>query len=207
MMSAGKFKLNRADHPDVQVRNVLAQAPNGEWLLFDTLLEAKTILLAAYHKNIFHSIKDFEQRLSPGAKSQLADRFGTTSMNTLWEQLQLTARNPIRRHEAVAAADSHAKTYGRRVRRPRVLKYRFDLPKGDQAKIDVFYRMPPQARSIIELVEEYCKEFTEPVILETELKAYIEKHADKLYTKQDPWRIFQYYRGKLIAAGFLRFAR
>jgi hypothetical protein len=36
------------------------------------------------------------------------------------------------------------------------------------------------------------------------LKQYVIDHADVLKTKQDPWRIFQYYRASLIAAKLLR---
>lgn len=41
-------------------------------------------------------------------------------------------------------------------------------------------------------------------ITEGELKQYVIDHADLLKTKQDPWRIFQYYRPSLIAAKLLR---
>lgn len=206
-MSQGKFKPNREDHPDVKIRDVLAQAPNGEWLRFDTLLEAKILLLPNYHKSIFHSFEDFELRVSPGAKIQLSERFGSQSLRYLWDQLQATCRNPYRKHEAMAATDEGYRGLAKRVRRPRILKYRFNMNAKDQRNVDAFYRLPPQAQSLVQLIEEYVKSFTEPVVLETELKTYIEKNAEKLATKQDPWRIFQYYRGRLIASGFLRFTR
>jgi hypothetical protein len=41
-------------------------------------------------------------------------------------------------------------------------------------------------------------------ITEGELKQYIIDHAADLRTRQDPWRIFQYYRPGLIAAKLLR---
>lgn len=39
---------------------------------------------------------------------------------------------------------------------------------------------------------------------EDALKAKITERQSELHTKQDPWRIFQYYRPQLIAAGVLR---
>lgn len=41
-------------------------------------------------------------------------------------------------------------------------------------------------------------------IEEAELKQYIIDHAEVLKTKQDPWRIFQYYRPQLIKAKLIK---
>lgn len=41
-------------------------------------------------------------------------------------------------------------------------------------------------------------------ITEGTLKQYVIDHADVLKTRQDPWRIFQYYRPQLIAAKLIR---
>ena len=204
-MSAGKFRMNREDHPDVQIRDVIAQSPNGEWLRFDTLLEAKTILMPQHQERIFRSYEDFEKRLSQGAKSQLMERFQTQSTRLLWEALQKHAKNPLRKHAQLLASEINPS--GRRVRRPRVLKYEFNLDARSQKNVDAFYRLPPQAQALVEIIEEYVNKFTVKTVLETELKTYIMEHREKLNTQQDPWRIFQYYRGKLIASGFLRFAR
>ncbi len=55
--------------------------------------------------------------------------------------------------------------------------------------------LPPQARQIIESLSKT----NEQEFLESELPGLLQ-----LKTKQDPWRIFQYYRPKLIAAGVLK---
>jgi hypothetical protein len=41
-------------------------------------------------------------------------------------------------------------------------------------------------------------------VTESDLKAEITRRAPELKTKQDPWRIFQYYRPKLIAAKLIK---
>lgn len=41
-------------------------------------------------------------------------------------------------------------------------------------------------------------------VSEGELKQYVIDHAGELKTKQEPWRIFQYYRPSLIAAKIMR---
>lgn len=56
--------------------------------------------------------------------------------------------------------------------------------------------MAPQARAIVELMVAGGKtEYTE-----TELREMIEKNKEKLRTRQNSWRIFQYYRSQLISA-------
>jgi len=55
--------------------------------------------------------------------------------------------------------------------------------------------LPPQAKQIIESLSKT----NEQEFLESELPGLLQ-----LKTKQDPWRIFQYYRPKLIAAGVLK---
>lgn len=199
--------MNREDHPDIQTRDVLAQLPNGEWVRLDTLLEAKTLLLPQYHDRIFRSFEDFDKRLAAGARSELIGRFETQSIRAIWDKLQSTCRNPYRKNQALLEENTLYKQLGRRVRRPRILKYRFNLDAKNQKNVDAYYALPPQAQSLVDLIEEYVHPMTEPTVLETELRDYIIKHAEKLQTKQDPWRIFQYYRGRLIANGFLRFAR
>jgi hypothetical protein len=202
-----KRKIDKSEHPDVQIRDVLAQAPNGEWLKFDTLFEAKILLMPEHQKNIFRNLEDFQKRVSSHAMSELMGRFETQSASTIWEKLLIAAKNPYRKNQAVLEADTLYKQLGKRVRRPRVLKYQFNLNAKDQRTVDAYYRLPPQAQAVVDLIEAYVHNFNKPVVLETELKEYFEKNGEKLQTKQDPWRIFQYYRGRLIANGFLRFAR
>jgi hypothetical protein len=56
----------------------------------------------------------------------------------------------------------------------------------------------PQAKACFALFER-CIEQRESV-KEEELRAFVEAHATELHTKQDPWRIFQYYRPQLMKA-------
>ena len=62
--------------------------------------------------------------------------------------------------------------------------------------------MPKQAKDLAHIVKaELRSRWTEP-----ELKQVIHAAARSgaLKTKQDPWRIFQYYRSHLLNAGILR---
>jgi len=59
-----------------------------------------------------------------------------------------------------------------------------------------------QALKCLELFRNCIGEREE--ITEGELKQYVIDHADVLKTRQDPWRIFQYYRPTLIKAKLIR---
>lgn len=60
--------------------------------------------------------------------------------------------------------------------------------------------LPTQAITCLQLMWAHDSD----QISEGELKALIVANAAKLNTRQDPWRIFQYYRSKLNSAGFFR---
>jgi len=45
---------------------------------------------------------------------------------------------------------------------------------------------------------------SEHMVTEAILRKYVEDHAAELHTKQDPWRIFQYYRKDLIEEKLIR---
>ena len=63
----------------------------------------------------------------------------------------------------------------------------------------------PQAIACLKIVKDNAvKEGDVLTVKEDTLKEQIVKRADELKTKQDPWRIFQYYRPALIQKGILR---
>jgi hypothetical protein len=76
------------------------------------------------------------------------------------------------------------------------LKYDFDNPGN---KEEGFKKLPPQARTCLEIMARADKkEFSSDA-----LKKLIEAHGSELKTRQEPWRIFQYYRNKLKNQGFI----
>ena len=62
------------------------------------------------------------------------------------------------------------------------------------------YKLPPQATACLEL---FLSEGTNEVT-ETRMKELIMEKREVLNTKQDPWRIFQYYRPQLISHRYIR---
>jgi len=61
-------------------------------------------------------------------------------------------------------------------------------------------RLPAQARACLSIIE--LAGTSE--VQETRLKELMDEHAAKLNTKQEPWRIFAYYRPQLIKNKFIR---
>lgn len=77
-------------------------------------------------------------------------------------------------------------------------------------EVDPAMKLPPQAKTCIEFFAEMVKERnpsgenTIVTIPEKEVQAYVIKEQERLKTRQDPWRIFQYYRPQLIKNGNIR---
>lgn len=60
----------------------------------------------------------------------------------------------------------------------------------------------PQAQACYKIFKESVKE--DGTISENDLKAAVTARASELRTRQDPWRIFQYYRPTLISTKYLK---
>ena len=76
-----------------------------------------------------------------------------------------------------------------------------------------YWGLPPQARTLIDIFDERSKKILEEnpgkavIFEEAEMQKILEEEKERLETRQSSWRIFQYYRGKLIQHNFLRYSR
>ena len=88
------------------------------------------------------------------------------------------------------------KSAGRPKSSPRV--YTFDVPEKIEG-------LPKQAVSILT----GFSQMNGQELPEEKVQAFVQTLADtgELKTKQDPWRIFQYYRAKMISSGYLKMAK
>lgn len=64
--------------------------------------------------------------------------------------------------------------------------------------------LPPQAKKCIEFLTACCEKASSNQCTEPALKELVMERASELNTRQDPWRIFQYYRPQLIQAHVIR---
>lgn len=198
----------RQDHPDYLIRNVVAKAPNGRWMTFDTLLQAKTIILPDHHLNIYQSSVDFVARCPETDKRSLREKFKVETDEEVYELLQDRAYNPYRAHGYEIEKELQIGNQYNAVKRARRrLLYKFNVPVKTEMLKQAIVHLPPQAQVIVDIIEIACSTRSEPTFSEDELQGIVEKHGFMLHTKQDPWRIFQYYRGKLIASGVMRLSR
>jgi hypothetical protein len=62
----------------------------------------------------------------------------------------------------------------------------------------------PQARICLAIFHDLLKSLSKPSVTEAELKAEVYRRQADLKTRQDAWRIFQYYRPQLIQAKLIR---
>lgn len=191
-------------------RNVVANW-NGKWLRFDTLETARQIIPACEHYKIYVDVNDFTKKLGVRGLREVNDIFKCKSTKELWMKLQLNAYDPKIKYEEIMALESKSRINPKgvvRVKRyKRKLAYRFVFDPNNPACMDVYGRMAPQACALVDILHKGLLDRKEPVYTEEELQGLLEMFKGDLHTKQDSWRIFQYYRGTLIAKGFLRFHR
>jgi hypothetical protein len=63
--------------------------------------------------------------------------------------------------------------------------------------------LPPQAKICLRIMRELCSlHASGRECLEAQLREKITERAEELHTRQDPWRIFQYYRARMIHEKF-----
>ncbi len=93
----------------------------------------------------------------------------------------------------------------RKTGQPRVKKLagrKYQLVKDDWSAISI-----PQAMACLRILKDTITPGGEGIVgecTEDDLKAKILERQAELHTKQDPWRIFQYYRPRMIEAGIVR---
>jgi hypothetical protein len=120
----------------------------------------------------------------------------------IWMQLCRTANNRL----------SAATSPGTRKVSEKMLNRAYELIKSE---VPAELKMPPQARTCLAFLTECAAKDeaynAKPVedrgvfsIKEDAFKVYVVEQAARLKTRQDPWRIFQYYRPELIKSGFVR---
>jgi hypothetical protein len=195
------------NHPDSIIRGVVAKAPNGRWMSFDTLVQAKTILLPDRHEHIYVDAHDYAARAPAGDRAAISKQFDLFDDLACFDKLRQLAYNPYRAHgyEVFKDLDTNHSTNPLK-RAPRKIIYKFLVPPSEKLKQQVA-KLAPQAQVLCDIIEIISSGRTASEFTEIELKPLVMQHGHMLCTKQDPWRIFQYYRGKLISIGFMRLTR
>jgi len=193
------------------LRNVVADW-DGKWLCFPNMDIAKQVMPMKLHYKIYPDHLVMREKLGVRGMVELGKKYGVSSDLELWGKLQLNAYDPTVKYADIAAAEAqHRKNPAGvpRVKRyKRKIDYKFQFDPTSDAHMQVYGRLPPQACALLDIMHAGLSTCKDPnVYREDELRGLLELKKDELHTKQDSWRIFQYYRGTLIGRGFLRFHR
>lgn len=144
---------------------------------FDDTVNEQTAL--AYHEQLFGK--------NPPDKQELI-----TTKLMVWHKIAATAKNNLT-NQSGTPKDPET---GRKSTILTSVYTRGDITEGS-ADIKTY-----QALKCLELFRDCIGDREE--VTEGELKQYVIDHTDILKTRQDPWRIFQYYRPTLIKAKLIR---
>jgi hypothetical protein len=218
MVNVGKFEdlterpaATKAKYADnIQFTHVIAFV-FGKWLRFDTFEIAKRVVPPEEHHRIYTDPSMMAAKLGAKKMVEIGREFGCKSTPELWAKLHLRAYDPAVKYEELHEAERIQKRVTvKRYKKKIAYKMKFD-PTND-GHMTIYSRLPPQACALLDIVykitqspEQQAKGELANVFTEVELQGLINLMKDDLKTRQDPWRIFQYYRGRLINVGFLRF--
>jgi len=145
------------------------------------LLDLGIQTMLAYHENFF--------KVSPDKKQD-----PTVTAQYVWAKM-ISLAVDRRSNQVPVSASGRKSTIG-------LCQYRL-TGKGNVENLKT-----PQAKACLKLLKDCLAKNIIPdtedqFVTEEVLKQYVIDNAGELHTKQDPWRIFQYYRPNLISEGII----
>ena len=209
----GKGALNKQAIAESVVFTHVVGCWDGKWLRFDNLAIAKQVMPLDQHHLIYIDYADLQARFPGGTKAlwELGRKFGSKDGKQLWASLLMQAYDPQARYDEIIETQQHVKkTRGRPAgtkRYRRKLSYLFVYDEHNDAHIQGYAKLPPQACAVLDVLTSAMYDRSSRVFTEGELQELLETRKEMLHTKQSSWRIWQYYRGTLINKGFIRFAK
>jgi hypothetical protein len=163
--------------------------------------------------NVFLSVDDLIERLSESDMNQIFQKYSTPEkLNEIKSWLPVYTSDKqtfgylwtfMRTHVEPSYWDkpgSKVERISRKKKDDRLYVYQ-KIENFDKAIL----KLPTQAQCLARILkDEQRSKWTEP-----ELKAVVTKasYSKALKTRQDPWRIFQYYRNDLMDLGLVRLTR
>lgn len=165
--------------------HIVKEARQKVWANFDAFEKENKQTLLAYHENLFKKPAPKDQSLV-----ETASWCWYKIISLAVDRLPIQARSNTGRVSQILKRDYFLGT------------------STDDSGIKT-----PQAKACLRLFKEALEKIGtksgEPgkevlTVTEENLRKYIEENASALHTKQEPWRIFQYYRPNLINAKLIR---
>ena len=189
----------------------LVLSQDGIWYLFKDEVNAGTRIMNP--RDLFKSWEDFSARMKESDRlailhQQCFDKQPTAK--ELKDPIELTVKVWMRLCETAVqrldedtpGANTGAKRTSAKLADRRYEVVNFTIP----AEV----KMPPQARTCMEFFKELAAKIGHDdakgvfEVSEKAFNEYVVANAERLKTRQDPWRIFQYYRPQLIQGGYIR---
>jgi len=181
----------------------IAHMPTGNWCKFDTVSRARAFTMAGTPVHVgptgltnFYSkvALEGEIRKLTGEEARYS-KDKTAAADKLWRAVLLHGKDP----------------YERKTPEGEVVKIKAGPKRANQvfkingATDEVIAKLPRQAKVIVDAIRELKEKEGDPSY--DRLKKKLQGSAAQLKTKQDPWRIFSYYRARLIEDGILKIDR
>lgn len=152
--------------------------PDREWQNFDQFVELPKQTVLAYHEQFFG--------VEPPKKQSHTD-----TAVACWAYMVKEAKPHLPDTDPVTGKKERKSSLGTR---------RYFLGSRDRKTVV----MPFQMSKCLDLLEASIPQ-NRDYVTEEELSQVVTNRAGELKTKQDPWRIFQYYRPRLIQEKLLRY--
>jgi hypothetical protein len=191
---------------------VIAFTPLGKVLTFNNLLKARAVLLKQFHHYIVADAQELGERYS---KLQLLEIYKVCLKHQARDLKAEAWAGPTGTKERMAmemwpmlvaaGRTSNDSVYGTAGSKPKssveniiMVMYK----PGEDSIADELYRsLARQARVIVDLCVEHIPEAGIP---ETTFYKLIMDNAERLKTRQGPWRIYKYYEHKLISRRMIK---
>lgn len=181
-------------------RLCVAQTHTRNIYVYPTLAECTLSPEARKKANVYDGFEDFCERVSDTEIDEFAKNFsvdmrdvtnGRLRKGIVWEWMIAKARSERKDMTLPRSERTGVKKEGKLTNRKYIV---------ESATVPKDVKFPPQAIACLEIMVGMKR----PEILEQDLKDEIDKRQDMLHTRQEPWRIFQYYRPQLMQHKLIR---
>jgi hypothetical protein len=185
---------------DLEANLVVAQTQTRDLYIYKTMDDVTLSPAARAKSNVWNGFQDFADKTSDSEIDEFSKNFNVDMLGQVqsmarkaivWMWMIAKARETRRDMTVPKTERTGVKKEGKLTNRKYVVELTA-IPEG--------VKLPPQAIACLKIMVDMNRK----EILEQDLKDEVNKQAESLHTRQDPWRIFQYYRPQLMQHKIVR---
>lgn len=194
-------------------KRCVVQAQDGLTYLFPSESASVAIINP---RNVWKSWEDFSARVLPGELESLHQTLFDRGVPA--KELKDLTELSVKVWMRLCETSLNRLGLGTSNVRPAAAKLQNRVYEVLSTEVPANIKLPPQARTCLAFFAEQIKPIVDAKVAagtaladvgiisvsEAEHKAYVIAQAPRLATRQDPWRIFQYYRPQLIQLKLIR---